>query len=105
MVKEKTEKLEASNKKALQLYEDLKREQMLTQAIFESIQGYLYVYDESRRLIKWNKKHGTMTGYTAGELFHMTLEKWFSQEDIIKVKDAVHDVFKKGYSEVEAELI
>jgi PAS domain S-box-containing protein len=35
----------------------------------------------------------------------MTLEKWFDQEDIIKVNAAVRDVFDKGYGEVEAPLI
>ncbi len=46
-----------------------------------------------------------MTGYTTEELSRMTLEKWFDQEDIIKVNAAVDDIFKKGYGEVEAQLI
>ena len=46
-----------------------------------------------------------MTGYTAEELSHMTLEKWFDQEDRIKVTAAVREVFEKGHGEVEASLI
>ncbi len=46
-----------------------------------------------------------MTGYTAEELLHMTLAKWFDQEDILKVNAAVNDIFEKGYGEVEAQLI
>lgn len=89
----------------MELYEALKREQALIESIFDSIPGYLYVYDESGRLIKWNKKHETMTGYSTEELSHMTLEKWFSQEDFVKVTAAVNQVFEKGYGEVEAPLI
>jgi diguanylate cyclase (GGDEF)-like protein/PAS domain S-box-containing protein len=81
-----------------------KKEQTLIEAIFDSIPGYLYVYDENGKLIKWNKKHETMTGYTAEELSLMTLEKWFDQEEIIRVNAAVQDVFEKGYGEVEAQL-
>ena len=102
---EKICKLQDSNTKTLQLLEAVKREQTLIQSIFDSIPGYLYVYDESRRLIKWNKKHETMTGFTAEELDDMTLEKWFDQEDILKINAAVNDVFEKGYVEAEASLI
>jgi len=102
---EKISELEESNTKTLQLLEAVKREQALIQSIFDSIPGYLYVYDESGRLIKWNKKHETMTGFTAEELSGMTLEKWFDQEDIIKVNATVNDVFEKGYGEVEASMI
>ncbi|MHB1154353.1 MAG: HD domain-containing phosphohydrolase [Eubacteriales bacterium] len=105
LVEEKTRELQNSNTKTLQLLEAVKKEQSLIEAIFDSIPGYFYVYEESGRLIKWNKKHETMTGFTTEELSHMTLEKWFDQEDIIKVNAAVYNVFEKGYGEVEARLI
>lgn len=105
LVEEKTRELQESNRKTLRLLETVKREQTLIRAIFDSIPGYLYVYDEDGRLIRWNRKHETMTGYSAEELSHMTLEKWFDQEDFVKVDATVHDVFEKGYGEVEAQLI
>ena len=105
LVEEKTRELQESNRKTLRLLETVKREQTLIRAIFDSIPGYLYVYDEDGRLIRWNRKHETMTGFSAEELSHMTLEKWFDQEDFVKVDAAVHDVFEKGYGEVEAKLI
>ncbi|MBI9094754.1 MAG: diguanylate cyclase [Sphaerochaeta sp.] len=105
LVEEKTKALSESNKKTLQLLDAVKREKALIEAIFDSIPGYLYVYDENGTLIRWNKQHETMTGYSAEELSHMTLEKWFDQEDGQRVNSAVHDVFAKGYGEVEAHLI
>jgi len=105
LVEEKTKALLESNRKTLRLLQAVKREESLIEAIFDSIPGYLYVYDESERLIKWNKKHETMTGYSAVELSHMTLEKWFGQEDMVKVNAAVRNVFIQGYGEVEASLI
>ena len=102
---EKICELKDSNTKTLRLLEAVKREQKLIEAIFDSIQGYLYVYDESGRLIKWNKKHETMTGFTAEELSSMTLEKWFDKENLLKVNATVNDVYEKGYGEVEASII
>lgn len=105
MVEEKTKELRRSNSKALQLLESVKREQSLIEAIFDSIPGYLYVYEENGRLVRWNKNHETMTGYSAEELSRMSLDKWFDKEDLIRVNAAVRDVFEKGYGEVEANLI
>ncbi len=104
-VEEKTKELKEANIQTLELLETIKKEQALIEAIFDSIPGYLYVYDENSKLIKWNKKHETLTGYSSEELSQMTLDKWFSQEDIPRVKAAVDSIFKKGYGEVEAELI
>lgn len=83
----------------------LKEEMKFTNALFDSIPGYLYIYDEAGRLIKWNKKHEVMTGYTADELSQMTLDKWFEGEDAVNVAAAVKDVFETGYGEVEANLL
>ncbi len=55
LVEEKTRELKESNTNTLQLLETIKKEQSLMEAIFNSIPGYLYVYDESGKLIKWNK--------------------------------------------------
>ncbi|HWR29878.1 MAG TPA: PAS domain S-box protein, partial [Negativicutes bacterium] len=104
LVEGKTKELVTANTELQKTVEALKSEQALIEAIFDSIPGYLYVYDESGQLIKWNQKHETMTGYSTEELAHMSLDKWFDQKDIMKVKTAVRDVFEKGYGEVEAWL-
>lgn len=83
----------------------LEQEMKFTNALLESIPGYLYVYDDTGRLIKWNNKHEKMTGYTADELSQMTLDKWFEGEDAVNVANAVKEVFETGYGEVEANLL
>jgi len=83
----------------------LEQEIKFSNALLESIPGYLYVYDDAGRLIKWNKKHEEMTGYTADELAQMTLDKWFEGEDAVNVANAVKEVFETGYGEVEANLL
>ncbi|HAE23175.1 MAG TPA: hypothetical protein DCG47_12770 [Spirochaetaceae bacterium] len=85
--------------------DELSDEKQFTEALLESIPGYLYVYDLEGRLIRWNKKHETMTGYTAEELSHMTMDQWFEGEDAVRVAEAVKRVFETGYGEVVAHLL
>ena len=49
----------------------LYEEKVLTEAIFNSVPGYIYLYNTSGKLIRWNKQHEEMTGYSAEELSHM----------------------------------
>ena len=41
----------------------------------------MYVYSEDGRLVKWNKRHESMTGYSADELSNMTLLDWYKDDD------------------------
>jgi PAS domain S-box-containing protein len=105
------EEMEATNEELIATSDELRikektiiREKNFTEALLESLPGYLYVYDQQGKLIRWNKKHEEMTGYSAEELSRMTLADWFDGDDAIRVADAVADIFKTGYGEVEAHL-
>lgn len=119
LVQEQTKELRKAGLETKALYDALKienemnkkneaallEEKIFTEAILESIPGYLYVYDDAGRLIRWNKNHEIMTGYTAEELSSMTLAKWFDAEDYERVAAAVSKIFTAGFGEVEADLI
>jgi diguanylate cyclase (GGDEF)-like protein/PAS domain S-box-containing protein len=104
-VAERTYALKELNDQLITAKAELEREMLFIKALFESIPGYLYVYDEAGKLIKWNKKHEEMTGYSDQELAQMTIDQWFEGDDLVRVMAAVDDVFKKGYAEVDANLI
>ncbi|MDD3171615.1 MAG: PAS domain S-box protein, partial [Bacilli bacterium] len=63
-----------------------------------------YIYDSNGRLVYWNEKHERMTGYSSEELRTMTIDKWFDGEDLVRVNEAIKEVFEMGYAEVEANL-
>jgi len=88
-----------------QAEEALAQEKVFVEALLESVPGYLYVYDDKRNLIRWNKKHEMMTGYSAEELSQMNMSKWFEGEDAIRVAAAVDEVMTTGYGEVEGNLL
>jgi PAS domain S-box-containing protein len=95
----------SENSERKQMEEALYREKNFIEALLESIPGYLYVYDDQGNLIKWNKKHEEMTGYSSEELSHMTIPKWFEEEDTVRVAAAIEKVLETGYGEVEAPLL
>jgi PAS domain S-box-containing protein len=106
------EEMQVANEELLQTQQELiEREQALkaekdfSDAVLDGIPGYLYVYDEEGRLVKWNRKHETMTGYSGEELSLMSLSNWFDEADLRRVNESVRQVFETGYAEVEVDLL
>jgi PAS domain S-box-containing protein len=87
--------------------EALKQEKLLTDAILASVPGMLYLYDEQGYLLRWNKKHEEMTGYSAEELDHFYLLDWYTNEpeDIERVTKGVQKALTEGFATAEANLI
>jgi PAS domain S-box-containing protein len=84
----------------------LQKEITLIEAIFNSVPGVLYLYDSDGYLLRWNKKHEEMTGYTAAELDHFYLLDWYKgqPEDIERVTKGVEKAMKEGFAMAEANL-
>jgi PAS domain S-box-containing protein len=68
-------------------------ERALTDAIFDSAPGMLYVYTAQGRLLRWNRQHETMTGYSAEELAHTELKDLFEGEALATVTAAWQKAF------------
>jgi PAS domain S-box-containing protein len=77
----------------------------LMTAIFNTVPGLLYLYNEDGRLIRWNRQHEVMTGYTAEELLNFHIEDWFDQENRLKLAQELPKIFSEGYTQVEMSLI
>lgn len=77
----------------------------LIEAVFNSVQGVLYIYTEDGRLVRWNKQHEKMSGYTSEELMDFRVEDWFEEADRAFLAQEISKVFSEGYSESEMTLI
>lgn len=84
----------------------LARERQLMAAIFESVPGFLFLYDSQGRLLRWNKAHETMTGYTAEELAGRSVFDWFGgdRRQVSRVAAAIRRGMGQGLAAVEAEM-
>ena len=92
-----------SSKRAL---DDLNREKLFSEKVLDSLPGIFYLYDDKENLIRWNKNHETLTGYSSAELPQRRMLDWFEGEDRKRVDNAVKELFiKGGRSDVEAHLI
>jgi PAS domain S-box-containing protein len=84
----------------------LREEQQFSKLILDSLPGifYLYTYPENR-MVRWNKQHETLLGYTADEI----KDKLGTDLHLPEYKDAVlkaiDEVMEKGQSSVESTLL
>ncbi|MBI5832344.1 MAG: PAS domain S-box protein [Armatimonadetes bacterium] len=84
----------------------LARERVFTNAVLDSVPGMLYLYSRDGRLVRWNKQHETLTGYSADELPYMSLLDWYKDNphDMELVRNAALRCFEEGYAEAEGHL-
>jgi PAS domain S-box-containing protein len=84
----------------------LREEKAFSDAVLDSIPGLLYLYDEDWRLVRWNRNHETLTGYSAAELAGMHVLDWFEgePEEVAIIRDGMIAGFTDGHADVEANL-
>ncbi|MFL0197462.1 PAS domain S-box protein [Clostridium sp. WILCCON 0269] len=85
---------------------ELNRERILMEAIFNSVPGMIYLYDDQNKLVKWNKKHNEITGFSSEELAVMGLLDWYrgDKKSQRSVLEGIKMTMKNGYGEAEADL-
>ncbi len=87
-------------------FEDLQREKLFSEKVLDSLPGIFYLYDETGHIIRWNKNHETLTGFTAKELPKRKMLDWFSDKDGKRVTERVMYMFTTGVKDsLEADLI
>jgi len=101
------EELTAQYEELKAMQESLQQEQVLTDALFNSVPGILYLYDAEGRLLRWNKEHERLTGYSAAELSKMTLLDWYKgdQETSERIAQEVANALATGFASAEANLL
>lgn len=105
-VKATEEELRAQFDNLQEIQDALQCEKMLTDALFNSVPGMLYLYDDQGKLVRWNKQHEEMTGYSPDELFGMDLFAWYNgdQATIRRINTAVQKALREGFADAEADL-
>ncbi|MGD8572755.1 MAG: ATP-binding protein, partial [Gammaproteobacteria bacterium] len=84
--------------------DDLRNARALTDAVFDSVPGLLYLYTVDGRLIRWNKQHEKMTGYSAEELVNFPVTNWFEENELPALEREWSRVFDEGCTTTELNL-
>lgn len=101
-----TRELEKVNSELQNSIEDNQRNLSFIEAIYNSVPGLLYLFDDDGKLVRWNKKIETILGYTADELMNIHIIDLFvnDNESIMSVQSAMEKIDIEGYVELEARL-
>jgi PAS domain S-box-containing protein len=80
-------------------------EKQFNETLINSLPGIFYLYNSEGNIIRWNRNHERLTGFSAEELKDRNVLDWFTGDEIKKViADDVERIFAKGSVTVEAPL-
>ena len=83
----------------------LAAERRFTDAIMDSVPGLLYLYSGDGQLVRWNRKHEELTGYSPEELAKTRLLDWYDDPaDIERITAGVTRSLETGYAEADGNL-
>ncbi|MFZ3137688.1 MAG: PAS domain S-box protein [Thermodesulfovibrionales bacterium] len=83
----------------------LLEEKHFSDLTINSLPGIFYLFDENGRFLRWNRNLETATGYSVEEISGMNPIDFFADEDKLSVTKTIQDVFMKGESNIEANLV
>ncbi|MDD2996756.1 MAG: PAS domain S-box protein [Paludibacter sp.] len=83
------------------------KNQKLIEAIFNSVPGMIYLYDEKGRLVKWNKRFEQMSGLSEKDIRNRDMMDWFKNNPANQqsINLGLNKMALTGYGEAEATLI
>jgi diguanylate cyclase (GGDEF)-like protein/PAS domain S-box-containing protein/putative nucleotidyltransferase with HDIG domain len=85
---------------------ELSQERFFTDALFNSVPGMIYLYDDQSKLIRWNKQHEEITGYSSAELAQMNLLDWYKGDKLSQtaILEGLERTTRNGFGDAEADL-
>ena len=90
--------------------EAIRRERQFTETLLESLPGLFYLYEldiqspANSRLIRFNRKHSALTGYTPEELLGMKIKDWFEPDVLEEAVRAISIISERGEVQVNLTL-
>jgi len=89
----------------VQAQSTLRREKEFSDVAIGSLPGLFYLFDEDGRFLRGNRDIERVTGYKPQELLAKTPLDFFGEDDRSRIEGAIREVFEKGRSSVEADLV
>lgn len=84
---------------------ELKEQQKLVNAIFDSAHALITVWSREGRIIRWSKMAEEVSGFTADEIRERNITDWLKPEDHQRAMKAWDDVIRTGRIEEEFDMI
>ncbi|MBW2335178.1 MAG: PAS domain-containing protein, partial [Deltaproteobacteria bacterium] len=101
----RVKQLEKNVEESKRVTKDLKQEKKFSENVLNSLPGIFYLYDEDGNIVRWNRNHEILTGFSAEEISHRKILDWFNEEDKIHIASRVKETFVRGKSDAESDLV
>jgi len=85
--------------------DELRAEKKILDDILDQLPGTFYIWDDRPRLIRWNKQHEIVTGYSSEEYPNMLPTDFFNKNEHRAIEGALTKVFTQGEATIEATLV
>lgn len=73
--------------------------------ILDNLPGTFYIWDDQRRLIRWNRRHEEITGYSSDDYVNMQPTDFFDKHEHQEIEASVEKTFADGETTIEATLV
>ena len=98
--------LQAQLEEIVRAQEELGKEMAFSESLMDSLPGIFYLYEaESLRLVRWNKNHQEVSGYTADEMIGKHVLSWHLPDNSDAVLAAINSLMEVGQASIEAPLV
>ena len=108
----KIEKLKATIAELKHSISELKRsndllvsEKKILDEILDKLPGTFYIWDDTPRIIRWNKRHDEITEYSGEDYVNMLPTDFFGEEEHQTIEAAVEKTFTGADVTIEATLV
>jgi PAS domain S-box-containing protein len=86
--------------------EELGKEMAFSESLMDSLPGIFYLYEaESLRLVRWNKNHQQVSGYSPEEMIGKHVLSWHLPDNSEAVLAAINSCMEDGQASIEAPLL
>jgi len=85
--------------------DELLAEKKILDDILDQLPGTFYIWDDRPRLIRWNKQHEIVTGYSSKDYSNMLPTDFFNKNEHRAIEEALEKVFTQGEVTIEATLV
>jgi PAS domain S-box-containing protein len=84
---------------------DFEQEKKFSEKVLNSLPGIFYLYDEDGNIVRWNRNHEILTGFSAEEISRRKILDWFNEEEKKHIASRVKETFTRGKSDAEGNLV
>ncbi len=101
----RVKQLENNIEESKRVAKDFEQEKKFSEKVLNSLPGIFYLYDEDGNIVRWNKNHEILTGFSAEEISSRKLLDWFNEEEKKYIALRVKETFTRGKSDAEGYLV